>query len=163
MSTIVKLQASERVCNATANTFSNAGIVRVVNKGAAVGLVTLKDVIKELNLTINASANATTLLTLGSGNTDGLSVGLTLYDSTNVGVINTGVVSVIASIVNSTAITSNVDIIVASGDSVVYAVDSVKTVSVPPSTVLILEKNRNDTLISNNNTDMLAAAVSIRG
>ena len=163
MSNIIKLQASERVVNATANTFSNSKLVRIVNKGAAVGLVTQKDVVKELNLTINASANATTLLTLGSGNTDGLYVGLTLYDSTNVEVVNTSVASVIDSIVNTTAVTSNVDIIIANGDCVVYAVDNVKTITVPTNHVIILEKDNNDTLVSNNNSDILVAAVSLRG
>lgn len=161
--TIVKLQASERVCNATANAFSNAKVVRLVNKGTAVGLVTLKDVVKELELTINATANTTTLLTLSAGNTEGLRVGLFLYHSSNVAVVNTDTLVVIDSIVNSTAVTTNLDIIIATGVCNVFAVDNVKTVSVPPNTTLIIEKGNTDLLSSNNNADMLGASVSVRG
>ena len=160
--TLLKMLTSEAVCNSTPNNHSSS-CVRLVNKGNAVSTVTLKANPRSVALTINASANGTTLLTLGSGNTSLLVVGNILVNSSNVQVANTDANSVITAVVNSTAITCNVDIIIANGTATVYAVDSIKTISIMPNTEIVISKKSVDWIESNNAANVLCTGVSWLG
>jgi hypothetical protein len=162
MMTLLKMLTSEAVCNTTPNSYSSP-CVRLVNKGAAVSTVILKENPRAIALTINASANGTTLITLGSGTTSTLKAGNILVNSSNVQVINTDANSVITAIVNTTAFTTNVDIIIANGVSTVYAVDSIKTLSILPNSELLIDKKSIDWIESNNAANVLCIGVSYRG
>jgi hypothetical protein len=158
-----KILGSQSQANTTTSQFANNRVIRLANIGTASRTITLNDNTKQLNLTINASANATTLLTLSSGDTTGVVVGYKILGSSNVSVVNTGVASVVASIVNSTAITCDVDIIVANGTASVYTTAPDKTFSILPNTEFVIEKGRWDFLKSDSDTDVVAIPVSYRG
>lgn len=158
-----KVLASEVACNTTPSHFSNQRVIRLANKGTAARTVNLFDNPQAVSLTINASANATTLLTLTPGSTTtGLTTGMKIVGSSNVQVINSVVNSEIASIVNSTAITSNVDIIIANGVVQIYATTG-KSFTMIPNSEFVIEKGRIDYLQSNNDTDIVGLAVTYRG
>lgn len=160
---ILKIVTSEAVCNDTPNNYNASG-VRLVNKGDAVYVITIKENPRELNVTIsNTDANTTTLLELVTGTTANLSVGDYLYNSTNVAVVNTDVTSVIASVINTTAIASNVDVVIANGVCTVYAVSAVKTLTLLPNTELTVAKGATDWVESNETANVLATGVSWRG
>src|SRR5512143_2333226 len=110
-----KLLGSEAACNTIPSQFANNRVIRLANKGTAAETVTLFDNPIALNLSINASANATTLLTLANGTTDGISATMRIVGSSNLAVVNTSVASQVASITNTTALVVNVDIIIANG------------------------------------------------
>ena len=122
--------------------------------------VTVKENPRAVDLTINATANATTLLTLTSGNTDNLVVGDRIMHSTNTDVVNTGISSEIDSIINSTAVTTNVDVIIANGDCTVYAVKAIKTITIQPGKEMFLEKSPGDWVESDESTNVVAVAVA---
>ena len=156
----IKLVGSETTCNDTPNSFS-ASVVRVFSQDDAANYtVTVKENPRAVDLTVNATANATTLLTLSSGNTSGLVVGDRIVNSTNTEVVNTDVDSEIVSIVNSTAVAANVDIIVATGDTTVYAVEAIKTITIQPGKEMFIEKGPRDWLESDENTNVVATAVA---
>jgi hypothetical protein len=160
---LMKLLGSEAICNDTPNTYSSR-VVRLINKGAAVSTVTLKEQPQAVNVAIsNTAANSTTLLVLGSGTTANLKPGVTFVNSSNLAVINTQVSSKLATVINSTAITSNVDIIVANGTCVMYAVDSIKAISILPNAELLIEKSVVDFIESNNAANVMITPVSYKG
>ena len=156
----IKLVGSEQPCNTTPNNFS-ATVVRIYNKDdTAAYTLTVKENPRAAVCTINATANATTLLTLSAGDTSLLKVGESLTDSTDTAVINTDVASVIASIVDSNSFVSNVDIIIATGDATVYAVEAVKTITVQPGKELFLEKGAADWVESDEDANVVGTAVA---
>lgn len=156
----IKLVGSETTCNDTPNSFS-ASVVRVFSQDDAANYtVTVKENPRAIDLTINASANATTLLTLSSGNTDNLVVGDRIVNASNTDVVNTAVDSEIASIINSTAVAANVDVIIANGDCTVYAVEAIKTITIQPGKELFLEKSPRDWVESDESTNVVAVGVS---
>jgi hypothetical protein len=157
-----RILSSQVQANTTPSQFLNNKTIRLANIGAAARTVTLNDNTTQLNLTINASANDTTLLTLGSGTTAGIVVAQKILGSSNLSVVNTGIAAEVASIVNSTAITSNVDIIIANGVCQIYT-SGVKTFSILPNTEFIVDKGKFDFLQSNSDTDVVGMAVSYRG
>jgi hypothetical protein len=156
----IKLVGSEQPCNTTPNNFS-ATVVRIYNKDdTAAYTLTVKENPRAAVCTINATANATTLITLSAGDTSLLKVGESLIDTTDATVINTDVVSVIASIIDANSFASDVDIIVATGDATIYAVEAVKTITVQPGKELFLEKGAADSVESDENTNVVAVAVA---
>ena len=68
-----------------------------------------------ISVTVDTSANDTTLLFLSSGNTDELAIGFRLANSDDLSVVNTDAGATIANVVNSTAIETDIDIIIANG------------------------------------------------
>jgi hypothetical protein len=72
-----------------------------------------------VDVTVDSSVNATTLVVLTTGNTDTLEAGFVISDSSNLAVINSSVSAEVVSIVNSTAFVVNSDIIVANGSSTI--------------------------------------------
>ena len=94
------------ITNSTSFTLSSASEVAVVSSGTNT---------TSIAVTVDTSANATTLITLSSGNTDALGVGWKINASSNSSVVNASVASTIASIVNSTAIVVSADISIANG------------------------------------------------
>lgn len=162
MSGIFKILSNEVAANTTPSQFSSQRVIRLANKGTAARTVTLFENPVSVDLTINASANGTTLLTIANGaSTTGVTSGDRIIASSNTGVVNTDVASVVAS-VNSSAIVSNVDIIIANGDCTVYTAPT-KTFTMIPNSEFIIEKGRSDFLQSNNDTEIVAIAVSYRG
>ena len=156
----IKLVGSETTCNDTPNSFS-ASVVRVFSQDDAANYtVTVKENPRPVELTINASANATTLLTLSAGDTSSLVVGDRIMHSTNTDVVNTGIDSEIASIINSTAVATNVDVIIANGDCTVYAVQAIKTITIQPGKEMFLEKAPKDWLESDESTNVVAVGVA---
>lgn len=162
MPTVLKIVTSEQVCNDSPNSYSST-VVRLVNKGDAEYTLTQKEHPVPLVLTIDTSANDSTLLTLSSGDTSDVLVGDIIVNSTNTDVVNTGVDSVIDTIVNSTAVSTNVDIIVANGDCTVYAVRSIKTMTILPNTELLLEKRPSDWIETDESANVLAMGVAWKG
>lgn len=95
------------IVNSTAFTISTASDVAVTEGSNTVSI----------SVTVDTGVNATTLMVLSTGNTDDLAVGYKLQTSSNNDVINSAVSAEITSIVNSTAITTNTDTIVANGSA----------------------------------------------
>ena len=156
----IKLVGSEQACNTTPNSF-NASVVRVFSQDDAANYtITQKENPRAIECTINASANATTLLTLSSGNTANLSVGDRIMNSTNSSVVNTDVDSEIVSIVDSTSLIVNDDIIIASGDTTAYAVVTLKTITIQPGKEMFIEKGSRDWLESDEDANVVATAVA---
>jgi hypothetical protein len=159
-----RILSDQAQANTTPSQFANNRMVRLLNVGAAARTVTVYDNTKQLPCTINASANGTTLLTLTTGsNTQGVVVGQKIIGSSNLQVVNTSVNSQVATIVNTTAIASNVAIIIANGVAQVYT-SGTKTFTMVPNAEFVVEKGRPiDFLQSNSDTDIVGMAVSVRG
>lgn len=163
MSGIFKILSDEVAANTTPSQFASQRVIRLANKGTAARTVTLFESPISVDLTINASANGTTLLTIANGaSTTGVTVGDRIISSSNTGVVNTYVPSVVSS-VNSTAIVANVDIVIANGDCTVWTSPTNKTFTMIPNSEFIIEKGRTEFLQSNNDADIVAIAVSYRG
>ena len=94
------------IINSTAFSLASASEVAVVGGESNT---------ETISVNVDTSANGTTLLTLDTGNTDDLAVGWKVTDSSNLEVVNTQIESEIVSIVNSTALEVNTDIIIANG------------------------------------------------
>jgi hypothetical protein len=157
-----KILGNQVQANTTISQFAGNKTIRLANIGAAARTITVNDDTRQLNLTINASANDSTLLTLSSGTTTGVTVGQLILGSSNLSVVNTGVASQVASIVNATAITANVDIIIANGVVQVYT-SGTKTFSILPNTEFVVDKGKWDFIKSDSDTDVVGMAVSYRG
>lgn len=158
-----KILSNEVAANTTASQFANNRVIRLAATGTVSRTITVFDDAKPLQLNINASANQTTLLTLANGSTTGLAANMRIFGSSNLAVINTVITSQVTSIVNSSALTSNVDIIIANGVCQIFATGAGKTFTILPNTALVIEKGRNDFLQSNNDTEILAVAINERG
>ena len=154
--TVLTCQPVQRV----PNSFSSS-VVRIFSQDDAANyVVTVKENPRELACTINATANDSTLITLSAGDTTLLNVGDRLMHSTDTSVVNTDVASEIASIVNSSAVAANVDIVVATGDASIYAVEAIKTITIQPGKELFLEKDPEDWVESNEGANIVATAVA---
>lgn len=155
---VFKPIANQVACNTTPSTIGNAKLVRVINTGGGVRNLIYTSVIDRVNLTINASANGTTLLTLspqtqtiqGIQDTSKLKIGYKIVASSNTAVVNTNVASEITAIVNSSAFIVNVDIIIANGECSVGASNGEYTTAMAASEHFVVEKNAHTLLASNN-------------
>lgn len=104
--------------SATSNTFSSGSNVYSYHSNGdirGVGRVLETTFPSIVEVTVDTSANNTTLLTITSGNTSEMTVGSLVTGASNLSVVNTDIDVQVASIVNSTAFTVNTDIIVANG------------------------------------------------
>lgn len=158
----IKPLANEEVCNATPKTFGG-GYVRLVNTSTGLRTITVKDVKQVVNVTVNTDVNATTLFVLTTGNTLILKSGDLIVNSSNTGVVNTDVSSRIDAIINSTAFTSNVDVLIANGTADVSIGTLISNTTMLGNSVLFIVKSKHSTLHSNNNTDVLAQPIALKG
>lgn len=137
------VDAAEMAAGANGAKVAHSGIIlRRVGSGGRSGRVQTEVLVaggmtpdyKTISLTINASANGTTLLTLSGGsNTSHLSIGHSVTNSSNTDVVNTGVAATISSIVNSSAIVISADQIIANGTCTVDIVRSTDDTIFPDS------------------------------
>jgi hypothetical protein len=155
----IKLVGSEQVCNDTPNSFSSP-VVRVFSTDDTANYtLTVKENPREVVCTINAAANDSTLITLSAGDTSLLTVGDRIMHSTNVAVVNTDVDSEIASVVNSSAVVANIDIVIADGETSIYAIKTIKTITIQPGKELFLEKAPRDWIESDESANIVAVGV----
>lgn len=78
---------------------------------------------KNVEVTVNTAANSTTLLVFTAGNTSGMQPGDLVYASSNTSVVNTNIEAEISSIVNSSAVIVNSDIVQSNGVATVTFYD----------------------------------------
>jgi len=158
---VIKLLSTEAVCNATPSTSDSAKLVRVLNSSTGLRKLTVQELLT-FPVTIDVTANATTLITLGSGNTEFLRAGYMVVLATNTAVINTNISAAISSIVNATALVVNADIIVANGTTNVSFQKSSREMTIPGPSEVFIVKGAMDVISSNNNSDVLSVAVAYR-
>lgn len=167
---VIKVMGSEVAINSTPSLFKGAELLRVLNNSAVNGLLTLQTNSQLFQLTINASANGTTLLTLTSntGNTDGLAQKLLegytpqIVLSSNLAVVNTGVSAYVSSVLNSTAFAVNAAVIIANGAVNVYTVDNTYTLTIIANTEVTIAKQSTSFISSNNAATILATPIGFK-
>lgn len=105
------------------------------------------EVEKSVSVTVNTSANSTTLLVLSSGNTSGLQAGDKLLSSSNTSVVNTYTQSYISSVVNSTALVIDTDVVQSNGTALVTFEDITDIDFITNNSVFCVTSDSNTTFV----------------